>query len=210
MQPLPFASPHNPPEAAAQDFVGHGVRDLNIGANWAVPQTPQTPRTLSLISLDGSTNQMVPAMRVVPNNSTPFVTFPSGHVGIGNVGSPPSNLLTVQRNSSTDPIADSWRVYSSRRWQTAAAPIEDALDKIQQLRGVTFQSAGGRDGRDVGFIAEEVGEVLPQAVEYEDGGQGHARSLEYGRIVALLLEGLKAQQTQIRELQSALARMEAA
>ena len=207
--------------------MGHGVRDLNIGANWAVPQTPcskaapntpcahqhhdppQTPRTLSLIALDGSTNQMVPAMRVVPNNSTPFVTFPGGHVGIGNVGSP-SNLLTVQRNSSTDPIADCWRVYSSRRWQTAAAPIEGALDKIQQLRGVTFQSAGGRDGRDVGFIAEEVGEVLPQAVEYEDGGQGHARSLEYGRIVALLVEGLKAQQMQIRELQSALARMAAA
>jgi len=91
---------------------------------------------------------------------------------------------------------------SSRRWKENIAAIEDALVKIQQLRGVTFdwKSNGVHD---IGLIAEEVGVVIPEIVDYEENGVD-AISVNYARLVALLIEGMKEQQKQIDELQEAL------
>ena len=43
------------------------------------------------------------------------------------------------------------------------------------------------EGRDIGFIAEEVGEVLPEVVSYEEDGND-AISMSYDKIVPLLVE----------------------
>jgi len=111
----------------------------------------------------------------------------------------PSNILTVVRNSVTDPIADAWTTYSSRRWKTNIKPIEGALNKVHRLRGVSYDwKADGK--HDIGLIAEEVGEVIPEVVAYEENGED-AKSVDYARLVALLIEGMKEQQ-QIIESQS--------
>ena len=187
------------------DFYGQGVRDLNIGANWAQPSRPQKPRTLSLMSLNGDINELVYAMRIVPNNAQPHVIFPNGNVGIG--VRPPENILTVKRSSETDPIADGWTTYSSRRWKTGIKPLEGALDKVEQLRGVSFEwRENGK--HDIGLIAEEVGEVVPEVVEYEENGSD-AKSVDYTRLVPLLVESIKEQQQVIRKQDAALAELSA-
>lgn len=193
------------------DFYGQGVRNLNIGANWAQPSNPQTPRTLSLMSLNGSTNELMYAMRIIPNNAHPIVTFPSGNVGIGTTQ--PENLLTVARSSTTDPIADAWTTYSSRRWKANIKPINAALEKVQRLQGVSFDWQG--DGKhDIGLIAEEVGEVVPEVVVYEENGQD-AKSINYDRLVAVLIEAVKEQQqvienqnTELAEIRTKIDRLE--
>jgi hypothetical protein len=125
-----------------------------------------------------------------------------GNIGIGT--SVPSRILTVQQGSTTDPIADAWTVYSSRRWKTNIEPIEGALDKVQLLRGVSFAwTANGQ--RDIGLIAEEVGEVIPEVVAYDVNSED-ATSVDYGRLVAVLIEAVKEQQEEIDELK-ALVRM---
>ncbi|MDE0041376.1 MAG: tail fiber domain-containing protein [Candidatus Poribacteria bacterium] len=187
------------------DFYGQGVRDLNIGANWAQPSRPQKPRTLSLMSLNGDVNELVYAMRIVPNNAHPHVIFPSGNIGIGVTR--PENLLTVERSSETDPIADGWTTYSSRRWKTEIKRLEGALDKVGQLRGVSFDWR--EDGkRDIGLIAEEVGEVVPEVVVYEENGRD-AKSVDYARLVPLLVESIKEQQQVIRKQDAALTELSA-
>ena len=187
------------------DFYGQGVRDLNIGANWAQPSRPQKPRTLSLMSLNGDINELVYAMRIVPNNAQPHVIFPNGNVGIG--VRPPENILTVKRSSETDPIADGWTTYSSRRWKTGIKPIEGALDKVEQLRGVSFDwRENGK--HDIGLIAEEVGKVVPEVVAYEENGSD-AKSVDYARLVPLLVESIKEQQRVIRKQDAALAELSA-
>ncbi|MDE0298364.1 MAG: tail fiber domain-containing protein [Candidatus Poribacteria bacterium] len=187
------------------DFYGQGVRDLNIGANWAQPSRPQKPRTLSLMSLDGEINELVYAMRIVPNNARPHVIFPNGNIGIG--VRPPENILTVKRSSETDPIADGWTTYSSRRWKTHITPIEGALHKVEQLRGVSFDWR--EDGKhDIGLIAEEVGEVVPEVVAYEQNGRD-AKSVDYARLVPLLVESIKEQQEVIRKQDAALTELSA-
>ena len=187
------------------DFYGQGVRDLNIGANWAQPSRPQKPRTLSLMSLNGEINELVYAMRIVPNNARPHVIFPNGNIGIG--VRPPENILTVKRSSETDPIADGWTTYSSRRWKSGIKTLEGALDKVEQLRGVSFDWR--EDGKhDIGLIAEEVGEVVPEVVAYEENGSD-AKSVDYARLVPLLVESIKEQQEVIREQDAALTELSA-
>ena len=50
------------------------------------------------------------------------------------------------------------------------------------------------DGKhDIGLIAEEVGEVIPEVVAYEENGKD-AKSVDYARLVAVLIEAVKEQQ----------------
>lgn len=91
---------------------------------------------------------------------------------------------------------------SSRRWKTNIRPLEDAVSLVRQLRGVRFDWT--KDGRsDLGLIAEEVGAVVPEVVEYEENGTD-ASGVDYARLVAVLIEAVKAQQVQIEAQQAAL------
>lgn len=120
-----------------------------------------------------------------------------GNVGIGTTA--PTRILQVMQNSSTDPIADAWTTYSSRRWKTNITTIPHALDKVQHLRGVYYDwKANGK--HDIGLIAEEVGEVIPEVVQYEKNGKD-TTSVDYARLVALLIEAIKEQQQEIAGLQ---------
>jgi hypothetical protein len=97
--------------------------------------------------------------------------------------------------SDTDPVADAWTTYSSRRWKRDIEPIEGSLDKVMNLRGVSFKwKDGGKE--DIGLIAEEVAEVIPEVVAFEENGED-AQSVDYSRLVALLIEATKEQQKQI-------------
>lgn len=127
-----------------------------------------------------------------------------GNVGIGTTVT--GNILTVEQGSSSDPIADAWTTYSSRRWKTNIEPIEDALAKVQRLNGVGFDwKADGK--HDIGLVAEEVGEVIPEVVMYEENGID-AQSVDYARLVAVLIEATKEQQSIIDDLQQQNADLE--
>ena len=128
-----------------------------------------------------------------------------GNISIGT--SSISNILTVRQNATADPIADAWTVYSSRRWKTNIQPLQGSLDKVMRLNGVSFDwTEGGK--HDIGLIAEDVGQVVPEVVAYEDNGVD-AKSVDYARLVALLIEGMKEQQKTINELKSEINEIKA-
>jgi hypothetical protein len=138
--------------------------------------------TLNMGTWDGST--FVEHMRITAG----------GNVGIGVTSTP--NILTVVRYSATDPVADSWGVWSSRRWKENVRPLENALETIQRLRGVSFDWKETGES-DLGLIAEEVAEVVPEVVAFEENGR-HAQSVDYARLVSVLIEAVKEQQEIIR------------
>jgi predicted RNase H-like nuclease (RuvC/YqgF family) len=74
---------------------------------------------------------------------------------------------------------------------------------IQRLRGVRFNWRNGGQ-RDVGLVAEEVGQVVPEIVTYERDGQ-NAQSLDYNRLVPVLIQGMKEQQSTIQEQQKQIS-----
>ncbi|NOY61344.1 MAG: hypothetical protein GXO75_20720, partial [Calditrichaeota bacterium] len=137
-------------------------------------------------------------VNIFDGSSEIFTILDGGNVGVKN--SNPSNILTIQQGSSTDPIADAWTTYSSRRWKKNIKTLKNALDKVQRLRGVSYDWKADSK-HDIGLIAEEVGEVIPEVVVYEKNGVD-AKSVNYARLVAVLIEGMKEQQKQIDKLKS--------
>ena len=59
------------------------------------------------------------------------------------------------------------------------------------------------DKREIGFIAEEVAEVLPEVVSFEADGTT-ALGLDYSRLTAVLVEAVQTQQEQINDLRAQL------
>jgi len=91
---------------------------------------------------------------------------------------------------------------SSIRWKSDIQVINEPLEKILRLRGVCFKwdvEHGG--GRDVGMIAEEVGEVLPEIVRYEEDGT-YASGMDYSRLTPLLVEAVKELKTESQKLKA--------
>jgi hypothetical protein len=82
--------------------------------------------------------------------------------------------------------------------------IDSALDKIDQIQGVEFDwdaseaglHYGHLKGHDVGVIAQELKEVLPEAVKERDDGY---LSVDYGRVVPLLIQAIKELKAQIED-----------
>jgi len=100
--------------------------------------------------------------------------------------------------------------YSDRRVKTNLELIPNALEKVQQLNGYTFDRTDVKydeEGeplspiRQTGVVAQEVLEVLPEAVT---GSEGEHYSVAYGNMVGLLIEAIKEQQIQIEDLSSQL------
>ena len=98
-----------------------------------------------------------------------------------------------------------YKTGSSIRWKKNIYPIPEPIRKIQAIRGVYFDWDDAHGGKhDVGFIAEEVGKILPEIVVYEENGVD-AIGLDYSKVATLLVEAIKEQQRQIEELQKEIA-----
>ena len=91
--------------------------------------------------------------------------------------------------------------YSDIKLKKNIERITNALDKVQNLRGVTYERIEeGIEGRKLGVIAQEVQKVIPEVVSYHE--EEDILSVDYGNIVGLLIEAIKEQQQQIKELKS--------
>ena len=89
-------------------------------------------------------------------------------------------------------------VGSDERWKDNIQTIENPIEKVQQLRGVTYEWKDSGD-RTYGLIAQEVEKVLPELVNTnEDGYKG----VGYQNMVSILIEAVKEQQTQIDALKA--------
>ena len=131
-------------------------------------------------------NQNVQVSSSVRFNSLGVGTAPSGTVGA---------IL-----ASNDVVAFA---SSDERLKENITLIENPLDKIIQLGGYEFDWIPNEEihvhhGHDIGVIAQEVEKVLPELVTTRDNGY---KAVKYEKIVAVLIEGIKAQQTQIESLQ---------
>lgn len=125
-----------------------------------------------------------------------------GHVGIG-TASPQATLEIVVGGST---LADSWTTRSSARFKTNVQPLLGALAKVGQLQGVSYESKlSGK--HEIGMIAEDVDRVLPQIVS-RDIETNEVQGIDYSRLSALLVEALKAQQSEIDSLKQRLQKLE--
>jgi hypothetical protein len=79
--------------------------------------------------------------------------------------------------------------------------LEDSLEKITGLRGVSFEwrteefpDKGFKAGRHIGLVAQEVERIIPEIVRTDRDGK---KSLAYDKLTAVLVEAVKEQQAEL-------------
>lgn len=97
---------------------------------------------------------------------------------------------------------------SDSRVKTNIVTMEDGLSTINKVRPVTFdwspvEGVSDREGADFGFIAQELEEVIPGAVHTRTDGY---KTVRYEKVVPVLVQAIKEQQSLIDSL---VARIEA-
>jgi hypothetical protein len=125
----------------------------------------------------------------------------SGYVGIGVTAANATHALTLP-NSATNAgkiKATAYNTYSSIQYKENIKPIAEPIQLLSKLDGVTFKWKRDQSP-DFGFIAEEVAKHIPEIVDWPKGAQ-YAQSMDYSKIVPLLVESIKSQQKQIDKLQ---------
>lgn len=90
--------------------------------------------------------------------------------------------------------------YSDIKLKTDLQRIPDAVEKVQQLTGYTFDRIDS-DRRQTGLVAQEVLKVMPEAVVASADG---TLSVAYGNLVGLLVEAIKELRQEIEDLRSKL------
>ena len=129
----------------------------------------------------------------------------SGRAKVGVGTSSPSNTLEVVAGGTT--LADAWTTRSSRRFKTNIQPLLGALEKVEQLQGVSYQRR--TDGqREIGVVAEDVDLVVPEVVS-RDPNTNEVQGVDYARLAALLIEAVKSQQAELRELKAQVEQLTA-
>jgi hypothetical protein len=185
---------------------------LNVQGLFKVSNPSATSQTLN-ISISNSGNAAF-----ISNGSGGTIFFGAPALNTTNVdvqGTCKAEVFSGRFNSNyyTDhaDTGDSIRVagdvvayYSSdKRYKENIKPIESPIEKVKSIRGVTFQwnkkSHKETGKKDVGVIAQEVEEVLPEIVQTRDNGY---KAVDYQKLTALLIEAVKDQQKQIDELKS--------
>lgn len=119
--------------------------------------------------------------------------------------------------------------YSDGRLKENVTPISNAIDKVKQISGVTYNSNelaasfGYKDKKEqVGVISQEIEKVLPQIVsgapfdtEKDENGNYYSKSgdnyktVSYEKITPLLIEAIKEQQITIDKQQAQIDKQQA-
>ncbi|MEM9549195.1 MAG: tail fiber domain-containing protein [Bacteroidota bacterium] len=109
-------------------------------------------------------------------------------------------------------VSASWLVLSDRRIKSDVQGIDNALDLITRLNGVSYTYNKSKypemnlpDGRVYGFIAQEVKEVIPNVTHTstEDDMVG----IKYTEIIPILTQGIKEQQDIITEQENQITEL---
>lgn len=175
---------------------------------------------MNFVSNQGPTSGSLssPPLQAYSNsNNSAYMSFHKGGFYAVNFGLDSDNVLRIGGWSAA---ANRWQLdmsgnmtaagnvtaYSDLRLKDNIEVIDNALEKVLRLRGVTFTRTDSEDKerRHAGVIAQEVEEVLPEVVQEQADGM---KSVAYGNMAGLLIEAIKEQNKIIEELKKEVERL---
>jgi len=187
--------------------------------------TLTTPRNINGVSFNGSGDITVTADASTLSNTVPIAKGGTGAtsastaataLGVGTTNDVQFDSFGVgtQASGTTGEIRatnDITAYYSSdKRLKTNIKPIQNPLSKLQHVGGYTFDwipkdGIHSHEGCDIGVIAQEIEEVLPELTTTRDNGY---KAVKYEKLTAFLLECMKEQQQQINSLSEKIKSLE--
>jgi hypothetical protein len=145
------------------------------------------------------------------SNNSAFMSFHKGGYYAVNFGLDADNVMRIGGWSAS---ANRWQLdmsgnmtvagdvtaYSDARVKTNVHTIENALEKVLALRGVSYTRTDSEDKKTkIGVIAQETLPIVPEVVNQDNDGMFN---VSYGNFGGLFIEAFKEQQRQIEELKS--------
>ncbi len=100
-----------------------------------------------------------------------------------------------------------WNATSDRRLKTNISEINGALNKVLQLKGVSFTWKDTKvhgTKKNIGFIAQDIQKILPEVVNKS----GKYYTVQYAPVTAVLVEAVKEQQKIIEKLENRIVELE--
>jgi hypothetical protein len=91
---------------------------------------------------------------------------------------------------------------SSRTLKMNINPIDNALETVLKLKGVTYDRKDGSSQNEAGLIAEQVNKILPNLVSKDE--KGKPTGIHYTKLTAYLIEAIKVMQSEINDLSKQL------
>ena len=137
---------------------------------------------------DSSTTTLYPVMGTITSGSLTAAKVSSSKFTFN----ASSGLLTVTSLTES----------SSRALKMNINPIDNALDAILQLKGVTYDRKDGTSQNEAGLIAEQVNKILPNVVSKD--AKGKPTGIHYTKLTAYLIEAVKSLQSEINDLSKQL------
>jgi hypothetical protein len=113
-----------------------------------------------------------------------------------------NNTFAGATNTFVGVTASTFTTSSDSRLKDNVKTLNNAVELVSSLRGVSYDKDGRRQ---IGVIAQEIEQHLPEVVETGDDG---FKSVAYGNVVGLLIEAIKEQQQTIKELTTRLEKLE--
>jgi hypothetical protein len=195
----------------ANKHIDHTAVSITAGSGMSGGGDISTTRTLTLDTasvhfVTGSRATLTAGTGVTYNNTLGIIAIgqavaTSSDVRFNSIGVGVAASATPGRiDAAGDVVAYS---SSDKNFKENIKPIENPIEKIRKISGNTYdwkaelKDVHGYEGNDVGVIAQEIEEVLPQIVTTRDNGY---KAVKYEKLVALLIEGMKEQQLQIEQL----------
>ena len=189
--------------------IGGGVgigKKLYVGSE-ALITGDITAATLSAtkpVFTDG--NKKLTSSGTVPTNQggTGLSSFTNSGVVYASSTSALTTGSGLTYNGTDLTCAGNVTAYSDARLKKNIKIIENALEKVQELSGYTFERTDVEMGRQTGVIAQEVMHVLPEAVSFTEDGK---YTVAYGNMVGLLIESIKELNSQVTTLKAELEKL---
>jgi hypothetical protein len=200
-------------------YTGWTVKGATVGAQLAVSWNTEEDGTKTNVYVRANDDTTDPTEwstweQILTKNGNFILPTAQGGTGLG--GTTPFTANGVMYASSTTALATGSALtfngtsltctgnitaYSDSRIKKNIEVITDALEKVNQLSGYTFERTDINVGRQTGVIAQEVKKVLPEAVTTTEDGM---YTVAYGNMVGLLIESIKELTQQVADLKSQL------
>ena len=114
------------------------------------------------------------------------------------------NTATLKSNGDFSVIGDITATgdviaFSDKKVKTNIKTINNSLEKISKLRGVSYNRTDIEDKSDkIGVIAQEVKKVLPEVVNYDD--EKDLLGVDYGKMAGVFIEAIKELKAEVDSL----------
>lgn len=172
-------------------------------ATYTLPSADGTSGYALVTNGSGTLSWSAAGATIADDTSTAALYPVMGTITSGSLTAAKVSSTKMSFNASTGTLTvTALTESSSRTLKMNINPIDNALDAVLKLKGVTYDRKDGSSQNEAGLIAEQVNKILPNIVSKDE--KGKPTGIHYTKLTAYLIEAVKSLQSEIDDLSKQL------